>query len=215
MKKKLIVSLFSLTMLFAFSTVSMADPIAVGDKIVLSQITANTDGGPFNVTAFGSNDVLFITFCLERNEWTSVPLTVSSIADSAVMGGLGGGNPDALDERSAFLYYQFRSGVTYNLDALQVAFWAIEQEADTSNWEWNKYWATYGTLAQSYINAAAAAINNGWTNDGKIQVMNVTYVENNVVKQGQSQLVYVPEPMSLLLLGLGMLGLGITRKLKK
>jgi hypothetical protein len=211
MKRKLMACVFAVAMLVALSVPVMADPIEVGDKVMFSKVPANlTSGGPFNVIKQGSPEILFATFCLELNEYIGdYWVTIDSISNNAVMGGLGGGPSDPLSDQTAWLYYQYRSGMAFDLDALQVAIWKLEDEGMA-------YWADFGILAENYIGLADAAVAGGWENDGKIAVINpVSIYQDGTIILRQSMLTLVPEPMSLILLGFGLLGLGITRKLKK
>ena len=135
----------ALLMLAAAAPTSSVRADMVG---TFSNSFGTTGGGEFLFTPVGDYEGLtldpFITFCLERNEYLnfSAQFTVVNIGPAAFNGGVGGGNPDPLDERTAWLYQSFRDGsltaLGYNYstgaahvasaNALQRVFWGIEQE---------------------------------------------------------------------------------------
>jgi hypothetical protein len=91
------------------------------------------NGGYWNGDAFLLNGAE--VFCLERIEYISLPGTYfGEISESAISGGISGGNPDPLDSETAWLYTQYLNNV-YAHDAagkiaMQLAIWKLEGELD-------------------------------------------------------------------------------------
>lgn len=142
----------------------------------------------------------FPTFCIETDESLSYDHSYYvEISDSAMNGGAGGGTPDPLDARTAWLYNQFLDNLFTGelvVDSptdgglLQEAIWMFEEEIviDTSN----KYY-TYA--------------NSNWAAIGNIKVMrNWEYPDLTGFRQ--DLLVRVPAPGAIVLasIGLGCIG---------
>lgn len=203
MKKILIISIFALVSLISLPF-AFGYPVYQGDIVTLSDSTGSGPGGEFRVSKGAFS---FKTFCLELDEYVMPPYTVKvgSIGTAAIAGGFGGPSPDPLDARTAYLYYHFAKGdltgynygSTASADALQAAIWYIEQEGGANN--------TFVALAQAAIDS------NKWSGLGNVRALNL--VNKDTGANQQSLLTLVPEPMTMILFGLGLVGLaGLRRK---
>jgi hypothetical protein len=186
-----------------------------GDLIVLQNGPGTTGGGEFRVFD-DSGTYLFNTFCLETNEYISfgTPYRVDSITTTAINGGSGGPKPDPLDEKTAFLYYNFATGNLTGYDYSDSGYGLVNSANDLQKAIWYIEGETLGEY-NYFVDMAKTATDPGgeWygLGLGNVRVMNLVDQYRSCSLK-QSQLILVPEPGTLLLLGAGLIGVGLLRK---
>jgi hypothetical protein len=204
------------------STSAFAYSITPGDWVKVYTGTGGTYAGYYSgaINLYETNqtgatsDYAFQTFCVEFNEhiYVGTPTYVRSISNAAdAGGGLGPGATNyELSNSTQWLYYNFiagtlddagyLSGFAYgnadSYNALQQAIWYYEGEINL---------ASANLLATSFINAAQ-----GKSADGTVQVMNLLSGPGG--DRRQDLLIVTPEPLSLLLLGFGLMGVAAVRR---
>lgn len=166
-------------------------------------------GGPFTfelvtdpIGNYGVGDQ-FITFCVEANEsLQDKPYFYAILNTEAVLGGVGGGSPDPLDFRTAYIYNWWLDNGVYNDGALngdvQRAIWYIEDEITDTQLD------TYG--GRWLVDAAQDALDSGaWSGLGNIRILNLytTTDDGSLGELRQDVLIRIPAPGALVLGGLG------------
>ncbi len=167
-----------------------------------------TAGGSFSaVTGLRGT---FETFCIEGNEYLSYgALYYYTISDAAVNGGLGGGSPDPISDRTRNIYYAFRAGLVGTIisssdadviaDAVQMAIWYEENEVFSMGGP--------ATTLHSYFGNT----NNYVPGYQSVKVMNV-WQNSDFTGNKQDQLIIVPLPHASGLACAGLLGLVSVRR---
>lgn len=130
--------------------------------VTLQDSYGDTGGGEFianpsvNVSKYRIDVTApeFETFCVERNEYISFGATYNfDVSTGAIKGGINGGNPDPLDNVTAFLYCEF---IKKNLADYDYANTGVGRK-ESANALQNVIWYKEGEITGMYDGLATQA----------------------------------------------------------
>ncbi len=170
------------------------------------------------------------SFCLEKNEYVTFPgdyyADINTFATLGGVGGIdgqegpGGASSDSLDDRTAYLYENFRNGTlltTYayggsrssDAGALQDAMWYIEGEISSISGDAVTFYneAVEATEIGTLYDGSATDGLVTWTGLGNVRVLNM-WGDTARTQFKQDLMVLVPMPGAALLGVIGLAGIG-------
>ena len=196
--KKLMKTLLGIGLGILIAVNVWALPIEIDDHLIM-----NTGGlTTFNMTNTNTSDdwSYYSSFCVESSVYFTPgsEYIVKSVVDYVDI------NNDYLSNKTKWLYATYMTNPSnYNTDLTQSAVWWLENESGG----YKVAWATF------FKQATGLDKMNGYDftsilSDWDIKIINLTDINsNNVQSQMVGSLTPVPEPTTLILFGMGLLGI--------
>jgi hypothetical protein len=186
-----------------------ADPVRVGDSLHFLGTDGTIYGGAFAVDDLATGPGIdFYTFCVQLDQDINYDdlFVVGSISDAAD----DAGGPNPLRPEAAWLYWSYRHGTLPSLtsDEIQAAIWYLQ--GDVTLTEAHLLWGDVIGDPDAVVALAHQQVLDGWSNDGRVQVLNMFYLDGTPA-QDQLVLNEVPEPATMLLVGGGIVALARRR----
>jgi len=198
----------------AFLTVVCLLVVSISTAGALPTYTISTtpgrigNGGPFEIVGNGMD---FLTFCVETKEYINLPGTYWGSVDPVVIYGSSSSNihtdPIATETGKLYNYFLDHPSLSNNdKHLIQIAIWTYQNQPDyTSPPVGNDFYDDASTYPMTRHIMAL----NLWTSDVGDGPYTNYLNSTDFGYRAQSQLIAVPEPGILILLGIGLSSVGL------